>query len=237
METQFQPLYKQVYDVLTERLVSQYWKPSQPLPSEQELARELGVSQGTVRKALNKMVSEKLLERRQGKGTYVAEHTQESSLFRFFNFCDADGEPVYPETTVVSMTRRTPKPIEKEHLSLSSKARILEMVRLRTINNKPAILEKIIQPLAIFPDIDKEPEIPNSLYTLYQSRFDINIIEVKEQLRAELANEEQARLLELEQGDPILVIRRWGVNIDGRVVEWRESYCRTTDINYSATLR
>ena len=79
----FQPLYKQVYDHLTGRLVEGHWKPAEPLPSEMALAQQLGVSQGTVRKALNQMVTENLLERRQGKGTYVAEHTQESSLFRF----------------------------------------------------------------------------------------------------------------------------------------------------------
>jgi GntR family transcriptional regulator len=85
----FQPLYKQVYDLLTARLVEGYWKPSQLLPSEMMLAEELGVSQGTVRKALNQMVAEKMLQRQQGKGTFVAEHTQESDLFRFFRLRDS----------------------------------------------------------------------------------------------------------------------------------------------------
>ena len=62
----FQPLYKQVYSVLTARLVDGHWKPSEPIPSEMALAKELGVSQGTVRKALNQMVAENLLQRQQG---------------------------------------------------------------------------------------------------------------------------------------------------------------------------
>ena len=78
---ELQPLYKQVYELLIARLIEGYWKPSQILPSEMLLAKEIGVSQGTVRKALNQMVAEKMLQRQQGKGTFVAEHTQESDLF------------------------------------------------------------------------------------------------------------------------------------------------------------
>ena len=80
----FQPLYKQVYDVLVRRIAEGAWRPAEALPSEQALAAELNVSQGTVRKALDALVAENLVYRRQGKGTYVAEHTQEHALFRFF---------------------------------------------------------------------------------------------------------------------------------------------------------
>lgn len=80
----FQPLYKQVYAVLVRRIADSEWQPGDSLPSEQVLALELGVSQGTVRKALDALAGEKLVQRRQGKGTFVAEHTQEHALFRFF---------------------------------------------------------------------------------------------------------------------------------------------------------
>ena len=62
LSTGFQPLYQQVFDLLTSRLVDGTWKPSQLIPSEMALAAELGVSQGTVRKALNQMVAQKMLE-------------------------------------------------------------------------------------------------------------------------------------------------------------------------------
>ena len=76
LSTNFQPLYKQVYDTLIVRLADGFWKPGAALPSEFALADQLGVSQGTVRKALNQLVAENILVRRQGKGTYVSEHTQ-----------------------------------------------------------------------------------------------------------------------------------------------------------------
>src|SRR3546814_9298856 len=73
----FKPRYQQVKDLLIGRLIGSYWKPGDLLPSEMQLAEELGVSQGTVRKALDEMTADNLLVRRQGRGTYVAEHDQE----------------------------------------------------------------------------------------------------------------------------------------------------------------
>ena len=140
LSTGFQPLYKQVYDLLTSRLVDGSWKPSQLIPSEMALADELGVSQGTVRKALNQMVTEKMLERRQGKGTFVVEHTQESSLFRFFRLREPNGESLIPETKVISSSRREATDEEANKLNLPQNAPIVELVRLRYLHQKPAII-------------------------------------------------------------------------------------------------
>ena len=155
----FQPLYKQVYELLTARLVSGQWKASAPIPSEMALAKELGVSQGTVRKALNRMVAEQLLERQQGKGTFVAEHTQESSLFRFFRLREPHGESLIPRTQVLSSLRRAAKKNEREIFSLDSNEQVVELRRLRFLKDIPIICEKVIQPLSIFPDIDKELQL------------------------------------------------------------------------------
>ena len=133
LSASFQPLYKQVYDLLVDRIANNHWKPSDPLPSEFALADELGVSQGTVRKALNQMVDEQLLTRRQGKGTYVAEHTQESSLFRFFRFKESGGENLIPETKLISTTVRNLNEREAKILQLESTELACEMVRVRAL--------------------------------------------------------------------------------------------------------
>lgn len=237
LSTSFQPLYKQVYDYLTARLVNGDWKPSEPLPSEHALADELGVSQGTVRKALNQMVAEKLLERKQGKGTFVAEHTQESSLFRFFRFREPAGDSLIPETRVLSVQRRPAQQAECDHLNLESGSMVVEMVRVRSLLEQPTILETIIQPLSIFPDIDREAEIPNSLYTLYQEKFGISIVEVREELRSVALPAEHSGPLQLAAGAPVLLVERASVNIDGRVVEWSQAYCSTERFVYSASLK
>jgi len=237
LSTSFQPLYKQAYDLLVGRLVDGHWKPSEPLPSEHALAAELGVSQGTVRKALNQMVAEKLLQRRQGKGTFVAEHTQESSLFRFFRFQEPGGQSMVPETRIISITRRLALDKEREPLSLDHGAEVVEMVRVRSLQNHPTILEHVIQPLSVFPEIDKQDNIPNSLYTFYQDKYGISIVEVRENLRATQLSAEQGELLDLAVGTPVLLVERSSVNIDGRIVEWSEAVCSTEHYAYTVSLR
>lgn len=233
LSASFQPLYKQVYDLLTARLVEGHWRPSEPIPSEIALAKELGVSQGTVRKALNQMVAENLLQRQQGKGTFVAEHTQESSLFRFFRLREPGGESLIPETNVLDSTRRAASAEERDKLGLKAKAQVVELKRLRFLNGQPAIIESVIQPLSVFPDIDKEPELPNSLYTLYQDKYGISIVMVHDELRATTLPEHLAEFLELPEGSPVLMVERASSHIDGRVVELSRAYCSSEKFVYS----
>lgn len=233
----FQPLYRQVYDTLTTRLAEGYWKPSDSLPSEFALADELGVSQGTVRKALNQMVSENLLLRQQGRGTYVAEHTQESSLFRFFRLREPAGDSLTPETTVISSICREATSKERERLNLKGKSQVVELARLRFLNGQPAIFEKVIQPLCVFPGIDKETDIPNSLYTLYQEKYGISVVSVKDELHATSLPEEYANHLELQPNAPVLMVERSSINIDGRVIEWSQAYCSTEKFVYAVALK
>ena len=232
----FQPLYKQVYDLLTTRLVEGYWKPSQLLPSEMVLAKELGVSQGTVRKALNQMVAEKMLQRQQGKGTFVAEHTQESDLFRFFRLREPHGEILIPETVVLGSSRRTVSEDEAKKLSLDANALVVELIRVRSIHNKPAIIEKVIQPLSVFPDIDKNTDLPNALYILYQEKYGITVMSVNDEIRAVEIPDAYAQHLDLAKGSPVLMIERSSVNIDGRVVELSTAYCSSENFVYSVQL-
>ena len=237
LSTNYQPLYQQVYDEIVKRLTEGYWKAGDSLPSEFGLAEELGVSQGTVRKALNQLVAENILRRRQGKGTYVSEHSNESSLYRFFRYREPGGESVIPETKVISVSTRQASEREISKLNLIDNTEVSEMVRLRSIQGRPAIFEKVIQPLAVFPRIDQVEEIPNSLYAYYQSEYGISIVEVRDELHAVKLTEDVAMQLELEPGEAALMTERSSINIDGRVVEWSQAYCSTNTFVYSVTLK
>src|SRR5262245_32399559 len=96
------PLYARLRDVLIERIRSGEWKPGQLIPNEFEIAAEFGVSQGTARKAIGELASERLVLRRQGRGTFVVEHTPAHVLFRFFNVFDAAGAAVIPDSRDVT---------------------------------------------------------------------------------------------------------------------------------------
>ena len=233
----FRPLYRQVYDLLVRRIAEGAWRPAEALPSEQALAAELGVSQGTVRKALDALASEKLVERRQGKGTYVAEHTQERALFQFFRLARPDGERVTPESGPAWITRRPATATEQAKLALPSAAPVIEIHRTRLIDGEPAISETIVLPVAMFPDIDRHDPLPNTLYSLYQSNYGVSVATAEEELRADAATKDDAKRLKVPVGAPLLNIDRVAIAIDGKRVEWRSSRCDTRHLVYAVTIR
>jgi len=189
------------------------------------------------------LVAENILRRRQGKGTYVAEHSNESSLYRFFRYREPGGESVIPETEIISVSKREASEREQRKLNLATSSSdtanidVVEMVRLRFIHDKPAIFEKVIQPLAVFPGMDQVQEIPNSLYAYYQEQYGISIVEVRDELHAVTLEKEIADHLHLAVGSAALMTERTSINIDGRVVEWSQAYCSTDNFVYSVSLK
>lgn len=231
----FQPLYKQVYDVLVRRIAEGSWRPAEALPSEHALAAELNVSQGTVRKALDALVAENLVQRHQGKGTYVAEHTQEHALFRFFRLAkpNSDGDRVIPESTEARCKRRVATTSEAAKLHISKGEKVAEIRRLRLIDGVAAVSEKIVVPLRLFPELDHQTALPNTLYSLYQRVYGVNVTVAKEELMAVLSNKSDEKELGIKFGSPLLRIDRVAIGIDGQHVEWRVSRCDTRNIVYA----
>jgi GntR family transcriptional regulator len=231
----YRPLYRQVYDVLVRRVAEGSWKAGESLPSEQALAKEMGVSQGTVRKVLDALTAEKLLERRQGKGTFIAQNTQERELFRFFRIARPGGQRVTPQSGGESVRVRASKAAEHRKLDLAKGDRVVEIVRTRTIDGAASIRELIILPSALFPKIETRTPLPNTLYSLYQTAYGINITTAKEELWAVLAEEGDAAI-GVKVGDPILCIDRVAIALDEKKVEWRSSRLATANLVYALTL-
>jgi GntR family transcriptional regulator len=232
----YRPLYRQVYDFLVRQIAEGAWRPAEALPSEQALAEKLRVSQGTVRKALDVLAVEKLIERRQGKGTYVAEHTQERALFRFFRLAEPGGERTIPTSADEVVKRRPARAQETQKLHLERGEQVLEIGRTRLVGGQPVVLEKIVLPLRLFPDLDRRQPLPNTLYALFQQEYGVNIVSAEEELRADAARREDAKRLPLAVGAPLLHIERVAIALDGTRVEWRVSRCDTRHLVYAVTL-
>jgi GntR family transcriptional regulator len=225
-----------VYETLVKRIADGVWRPGQVLPSEQALALQLGVSQGTVRKALDALAVDKVIERRQGKGTYVAELTQERSLFRFFRLTRADGARAVPTSGEESVKRRRARTQEAKALGIAATAEVIEIARTRFVDDAPIASERIVVPRDYFPDLDRHAPLPNALYALYQREYGINIVSTEERLSADSAGRDDVRRMRLALGAPLLQVERVALAVDGRRVEWRLSRCDTTKLVYAVTL-
>ena len=232
----YRPLYQQVYDFLVKQIVAGEWGPGESLPSEQALAGRLNVSQGTVRKALDALAADSLIDRRQGKGTYVAEHTQERALFRFFRMARPGGARVLPTSAGDVLKRRVARSADVAKLALKPGAEVYDVSRVRLMDGEPAVLERIVVPAALFPGLERHDPLPNALYALYQREYGINIVSAEEELRAEAARKEDCRRLKLAPGAPLLHIERVAVSLEGARVEWRTSRCDTKHFVYAVTL-
>src|ERR1700746_328931 len=101
----FRPLYAQVRELMIRRMLRGDLRPGELRPSEGRLAAEFGVSQGTVRKALDEMATQNLVVRQQGRGTFIAEHSQQHALFHFFHIRDESGVKEMPTGRVLALRR------------------------------------------------------------------------------------------------------------------------------------
>jgi GntR family transcriptional regulator len=231
------PLYTQVRDTLFERIRSGALKPGEELGSEFALAAELGVSQGTVRKALEVLRGEKLLVRMQGRGTFVSEQTPAGVLFRFFNIYTEAGIQVLPDSRDVTVRTGAATKLEQSRLGLASDARVLRIARVRTHEGRPFIAETIVLPAGLFPGLENLRPMPNTLYDLFQRSFGITVSHTQEQVTVVPAAVRAAAALTLDLGQPLLAIDRTTYSLGNRIVEWRLSHCHLVGCHYRVQLR
>jgi GntR family transcriptional regulator len=225
----FRPLYMQVQDLMVQKLASGEWRPGEMLPTEPKLADFFKVSQGTVRKALDRLESLNLVVRRQGKGTYVSTHTPQRELFHFFHLVGDDGSRQLPESRVFACRTRRANRQEAENLNLDDKAKVIVIERLRSLDGTPTIVETIVVPEALFPGLGEEisRDAERTLYEHFEKRYGVTILNATERLHAAPLGREDAELLGIPQGEPILVIDRLAFSHRKLPVEWRISRCGT----------
>lgn len=233
----YRPLYRQVKELLMKRLGDGSWAPGQLLPSEPEIAAGLGVSPGTVRKALDEMSAESLLVRRQGRGTFVASHDEARILFQFFRMVSDKGERRFPESRTISVAVTKADQCAAARLGIGLKESIVTIERVRSLDGRPCIHEHIVLPRAMYPGIERIRDLPNNLYALYSTRYGVTIARGSESLKAVAAGRRQVELLGCEAGEPILLIDRVALGVDGTRAEWRRSLCRTDQAHYLTDLK
>ena len=232
----FQPLYKQVEDHVTQLIVEQRWKPGEMLPNEFQLAEEFGVSQGTVRKALNSLTDNKVLTRRQGVGTFVSEHTGQHGLYRFFPLVKDGAKPQLPKAELVSIGVEKADKQARQALTLETNDKVVVLKRLRLQDGERCIAETIYLPHKFFKAIVDESEIPHTLYHYYQTNFNLTVHKTSDSIKADLATQQDVDDLGLTLGEPLLHVTRIAHSLDGKAMEYRSSRCRSDSYHYLVEL-
>lgn len=232
-----EPLYLKVRTELVRRLTSRALAPGMVLPAEGALAAELAVSIGTVRKAVDSLVTDGVLRRHQGKGTFVTEQTPERANYHFFRLVDTAGERVLPEPGSETVVTMAAGPEAAAKLRIGAADRVVLIDRVRAIAGRPALLETIAVPATLMPGLEAETPLPNALYPHYQSRHGISVISTEDRLSAVAADSGAARALGVAEGAALLMAERVAHDLTGRTVEWRRSRLRSDGLAYVVTLR
>jgi GntR family transcriptional regulator len=231
------PLYAQVRETLIDRIKTGIWKPGELIPNEFEIAKDFNVSQGTARKALDTLAADGLVVRRQGKGTFVVEHTPANMLFRFFHVYDATGKQIIPDSPSVRPRTMPASSAQCLALDLDPTATVIQIDRVRTCDGRPFSVESVSLPDAIFPGLAKLDAVPNTLYDLFQRSFGVLVGRADDKLTAVAAEQHEAVLLGVPVGAPLLRVDRITYDLDGRPIEWRVSLFNMDGKHYLSRLR
>lgn len=230
----FSPLYRQIKNLMLNALDSAEWRPGQAIPSEQELALRFNVSQGTVRKAIDEMAAENLLVRKQGKGTYVASHTDPRALFRFLRLVPMDGDLAHPQSVPIDCWHAKAGNEAARMLGIELGAPVTILRRLLKFAGKPVVIDEIYLSGEIFPGLSMEvlQGAHGSLYSLFESRFGVRMIRAEERIRAVAADRMVAEVLGVTEGTPLLSVERLTFTYGDRPVEWRKGLYSTAEHYY-----
>ena len=232
---QYRPLYLQIKELLTASLAALEWRPGETIPSELDLAARFGVSHGTVRKAIDALAADNLVVRRQGKGTFVATHTEEkASMFRFLRVRRNDGRDEYPASRLVDVRRRRAPPEAARALEVKTGDAVIALRRLLEYGGEPAVLDEIVVPAALFKGLtrSKVERYRGSMYGLFETQFGVRIVRAREKLSAIAADPARAKLLRVAAGVPLLAVERTTYTFGDRPVEWRRGLCSTRNHHY-----
>jgi GntR family transcriptional regulator len=230
----FSPLYQQIRERLVQALQGGEWRPGEAIPSELELAARFGVSQGTVRKAIDALAAEHMVVRRQGRGTIVASHQEQRAQFRFLRLRPDEGDPEQPSSRFIEC-RRMRAPVEiARALELRAGEAAIMIHRLLEFAGVPLVLDEIWLPGARFKGLTAERlnAYSGPLYGLLEAEFGTRMIRASERLKAVAAEALQAKWLAVAEGDPLLLVERTSTTYAGRPVEVRRGWYVTRGFHY-----
>ncbi len=214
------PLYVQISETLLEHIEAGELAPGTRLPPERELSQMLGVNRLTLRRALRLLEQQGLLSRMQGRGTYVAEPKIEREAGRLVSFTRGMSRRGYSVgTRLISVEQRPVEASLAKELKLPTSAPVYFIVRLKTLNREPVLIERYTIPVRRFPGLDRFDLEGRSIYDILQVEYGVPIQRARQSLEPVAADPFDAALLGVAEGAPLMLERRLSFDADGEPVE------------------
>ena len=240
------PLYRQVKRELQKIMETGHYGPGKPLPSEATLALALQVSIGTLRHAVDELVHEYVLVRRQGKGTFVAPHNRARFMFQFFHVeprwdpedDDTLLEQEFPEIACIGFARDKADEVEARALRIKPGEPVFRIENKLALRRRVVVHDKLTLSAAMFRNLTEKRfvERPSTVYALYQTDFGITVLRAQERARAVAAGKAVARVLSVPDAFPVIEVHRLALTFGDKPVEYRVSTINTQAHDYVSVL-
>jgi GntR family transcriptional regulator len=233
------PLYQRLRDEIAAQIASHVWGAGEAIPTEAELAATHNVAIGTVRKAIETLVDDGLVERFQGRGTFVRRPSFDSSLLRFLRFQGPDGRHDVPESRILERTSLIGPAEVTKALQLPAGTEVIRLLRQRSIDGHPVLAEEIWLPKSRFEPLlgMAESDFGALLYPIYESCCGEIVASAEETLTVETLAAPYAAILALPAGAPAVVIERLAFGYHGDPLEWRRSRAPASTFRYHIEIR
>lgn len=216
-------LHEQVYSELFRRITTGKWPPGSMVPSEQLLASEMGVSIGTLRKAMAQLEKQALINRVQGRGTFVPDAGDSVQDERFASILGPDGRVVQSSTTVVDVQRVPATPRQLASFGREGEFELIVVRRIRCLGDIPFLFETVTLPGDCFPRFDDAKDPARSIGTI-AFRHGVALTGADEYVSTAALPADVAPHLGAETGETVLRLDRQSHGAKG-LIETRLAYC------------
>ena len=220
------PLYIKLAEGLVSQIESGELSPGDRLPPERDLSEQLGVNRMTLRRALRVLESQGLVVRKHGVGTFISEpkiDRQMDVVFRFTRGMQRRG--FTPGAKMISFECVAVDASVSRDLDVPAASQAYKILRLRSINQEPVMLESYIIPAGRFPEMDACDLESRSIYEVMDTEYGVSIARARQSFEPVVASPFEAELLQVWVGAPLMLEKRTSYDHEGRPVEYgRDRY-------------
>lgn len=231
-----QSRYAALAAALRARVIAGEWPPGSAMPAEQTLAAEHGVALGTLRRALELLADQGLIERLHGRGTFVRAGIAGGTMMRFFRFGEGRGE--VPASRIVARQQLAAPAEVARRLALGPGDMALRLLRVRSFDGRPGVYEEIWLPLTLFAALTAgdTSDWGDLFYPLVAERCGVFIHRAVDEISFGALTAAQASYLALPAGHPCALVSRSAYDLAGHCVEVRFTRGDAHAFHYTTTI-
>lgn len=227
------PLYLQLIDIISNDIDRQIFKVGDQLPSERELCELYQLSRITVRQALQELERDGLIEKKHGKGTFIADKTLQQNLVNLYSFTEEMKKlGKVPRTEVIDFERIKLSSRICSTMNLKPESEATKIIRLRFADNKPLMYETTYLPQSCFPGLTRENFEKQSMYEIFRHDFHKQVSRAVEKFTATTLYSNEAKFLNETRDDLAILIKRFGYDNDDQMIEYTLSIVSSRNFYY-----